>query len=63
MGRTCSSRGGEEEEEEENKKKNAYSVFVGEPGGKKPPVTPRRGWEDNIKIDLRNIGWGDMDEY
>jgi hypothetical protein len=34
---------------------------VGKPEGKRPLETPRCGWEDNIKIDLREIGWGDMD--
>jgi hypothetical protein len=28
---------------------------------KRPIGTPRRRWEDNIKMDLREIGWGDMD--
>jgi hypothetical protein len=29
--------------------------------GKRPLKRPRRGWEDNIKMDLREIGWGGMD--
>jgi hypothetical protein len=33
----------------------------GEPEGKKPLGTPKRRWEDNIKMDLREIGWGGMD--
>jgi hypothetical protein len=33
---------------------------VGKPEGKKPPRGPRRTWEDNIKMCLREIGWGDM---
>jgi hypothetical protein len=32
------------------------SVLVGRPKGKRPLVRPRRVWEDNIKIDLREIG-------
>jgi hypothetical protein len=28
---------------------------------KRPLGRPRRRWEDNIKMDLREIGWGDMD--
>jgi hypothetical protein len=34
---------------------------VGKPEGKRPLGRPRLGWEDNIKIDLREIGWADMD--
>jgi hypothetical protein len=40
-------------------KRNAYRILVGKPEGKKP--IPRCRWEDNIKMDLREIGWGDMD--
>jgi hypothetical protein len=29
--------------------------------GKRPLGRPRRKWEDNIKTDLREIGWGGMD--
>jgi hypothetical protein len=32
--------------------------LVGRPGGKRPLERPRRRWEDNIKIDLREI-WTD----
>jgi hypothetical protein len=31
---------------------------VGKPGGKRPLGRPRRWWEDGIRIDLREIGWG-----
>jgi hypothetical protein len=34
---------------------------VGKPGGKSPLVRPRRGWVDNIKMDLQDIAWGGMD--
>jgi hypothetical protein len=34
---------------------------VGEPEGKRPLGRPRRRWEDNIKIDIREIGRGGMD--
>jgi hypothetical protein len=40
---------------------NAYRLSVGKPEGKRPVRRPRRMWEDNIKMDLREIGWGDMD--
>jgi hypothetical protein len=35
--------------------------LVGKPEGKRPQGRPRRRWVDNIKIDLRKIGWGGMD--
>jgi hypothetical protein len=34
---------------------------VGKPEGKGPLEITRRRWEDNIKMDLREIGWGGMD--
>jgi hypothetical protein len=34
---------------------------VGKPEGKRPLGRPRCRWVDNIKIDLREIGWDDMD--
>jgi hypothetical protein len=42
-------------------KRNAYRILVGKPEGKRPPGRPRRRWVDNIKIDLREIGWDGMD--
>jgi hypothetical protein len=36
--------------------RNVYRVLVGKPEGKKPPGSPRRRWEDRIRIELRNIG-------
>jgi hypothetical protein len=41
--------------------RNAYRILVGMPEGKTPLGRPRRRWEDNIKMDLREIGWGGMD--
>jgi hypothetical protein len=38
-----------------------YRVLVGEPEGKRPLGRPRCRWEDNIKIDLQEIGCGVMD--
>jgi hypothetical protein len=38
-------------------KRNAYSILVGKPEGKTPLGRPRRRWMDNIKMDLREIGW------
>jgi hypothetical protein len=42
-------------------KRNAYRILVGKSEEKKPLGRPRRRWVDNIKMDLREIGWGDMD--
>jgi hypothetical protein len=42
-------------------KRNAYRLLVGKLEGKRPLGSPRRRWEDNIRIDLREIGWGGMD--
>jgi hypothetical protein len=41
--------------------RGAYSILVGSPEGRRPLGRPRRRWEDNIKMDLREIGFGDMD--
>jgi hypothetical protein len=35
-----------------------YMVLVGKPKGKRKLGRPRRRWEDNIKMDLQEIGWG-----
>ena len=35
-----------------------YSVWVGKPEEGKPLGSPSRTWEDNIKIDVREVGWG-----
>ena len=35
-----------------------YRVLVGKPEGKRPPGRPRRRWEDNIKMDLQEVGFG-----
>jgi hypothetical protein len=42
-------------------KRNAYRILVGEPEGKRLRGRPRRRLVDNIKSDLRQIGWGGMD--
>jgi hypothetical protein len=42
-------------------KRNAYRILVGNLEGKRPLGRPRRRWGDNIKIDLREIGWVGMD--
>jgi hypothetical protein len=42
-------------------KSNAYGILVGKSEGKRPLGRQRRKWVDNIKIDLREIGWDGMD--
>jgi hypothetical protein len=42
-------------------KRGAYRVLVERPEGKKPLGKPRRRWEDNIKKDLQEVIWGDLD--
>jgi hypothetical protein len=41
-------------------KRNEYRI-LGKPEGKRPLGRSRRRWVDNIKMDLREIGWGGMD--
>jgi hypothetical protein len=52
MGGACSTNG---------EKRNAYRILVGEPEGMRPLGSPRRRWVDNIKMDLREIGWDGVD--
>jgi hypothetical protein len=40
--------------------RGAYIILVGRPEGRRPLGRPRRRWEDNIKMDLREIGFGDV---
>jgi len=42
-------------------RRGAYSVLVGKPEGERPLGRPRCRWEDNIKIDLQEVGYGGMD--
>jgi hypothetical protein len=42
------------------KNRNAYRILVGKPERKGPLGRHRHRWEDNIKINLREIGWGGM---
>jgi hypothetical protein len=43
------------------KKTNAYRVLVRKREGKRPLRKPRHGLEDNVKTELREIGWGGID--
>ena len=54
MGGTCSTYGGGE-------RRGAYRVLVGKPEGKSEFRRPRNIWENNIKMDLQEVGWGTMD--
>jgi hypothetical protein len=42
-------------------KRNEYRLLVGKPEVKKPLGRPRRSWVDNIRMDLGELGWGDVD--
>jgi hypothetical protein len=42
-------------------KRNAYTLLVGKPEGKRPLGRPRRRWVDNIRTDLGEEGWGNVD--
>jgi hypothetical protein len=52
MGGECGAHGGVE---------GAYNILVRRPEGRRPLGRPRRRWEDNIKMDHREIGFGDVD--
>ena len=41
--------------------RGVYRIFVGKSVGKRPLERPRRRWEDNIKMDLQEVGCGVMD--
>jgi hypothetical protein len=42
-------------------KRNGYRLLVGKPEGKRPLGRQRCGWVDNIRMDLGEVGWGDVD--
>jgi hypothetical protein len=42
-------------------KRKAYRLLVGKPEGRRPLGRPRRRWLDNIRTDLVEVGWGDVD--
>ena len=41
--------------------RGVYRVLVGNTEGRRPLERPRRRWEDNIKMDLQEVGYGGMD--
>jgi hypothetical protein len=52
MGKECNMHG---------EKRNSYKVLMGKPKGKRPLGSLIRRRDDNIKMDLREIGWSGMD--
>jgi hypothetical protein len=42
-------------------KKKVYKVLVGKPEGKRPLERPRRRWEDGVRMDFTEIGWGSVE--
>jgi hypothetical protein len=42
-------------------RRGAYRALVGKPEGRRPHGRPRHRWEDNIKMDLREVGCGGTD--
>jgi hypothetical protein len=51
MGGACSTYG---------EKRDAYRILVGRPDRRRQLGRPRRRWEDNIKMDLQEVGWVGM---
>jgi hypothetical protein len=41
--------------------RNVYRVLMGKPEGKRPLGRPRHRWEDGIRMDIRESGWGSVD--
>jgi len=41
--------------------RGVYKILVGKPEGKRPLERPRLRWEDNINVDLQEVGCGGMD--
>jgi hypothetical protein len=41
-------------------KRNVYRLLVGKPEGARPLVRPRRRRVDNLRMDLGEVGWGDV---
>jgi hypothetical protein len=52
MGGPCSTKG---------KERNAHRLLVEKPEGKRPLGSPRRRRVDNIRMNLEEVGWGDLD--
>jgi hypothetical protein len=52
MGRACGTHG---------EVRNAYKILVGKPEGKRSLGRPRHRWEDNIRVDIKEIWWDGVD--
>jgi hypothetical protein len=52
MGGVCSTNG---------EKRSSYRILVGDPDGKRQLRRRRSKWLDIIKMEFRELGWGDMD--
>jgi hypothetical protein len=52
MGGSCSTN---------REERNAYRLLEGKQEGRRPLGRPRRRWVDNIRMDLGEVGWGDVD--
>jgi hypothetical protein len=44
-------------------KRNAYRLLLGKPAGRRPLGRPRRRWLGNIRMDLVEVGWGDVNWF
>jgi hypothetical protein len=44
-------------------RRGVYRVLVGRPEGRRSLGRPRHIWEDNIKMDLQEVGWEGMDRF
>jgi hypothetical protein len=44
-------------------KRKGYRLLVGKPEGKRSLGRPRRRWVDNIRMDLGEVGWDDVDWF
>jgi hypothetical protein len=45
----------------ERRGRNVYRIFMGNFEGKRPLERPKRRWEDGIRMDLRETGWGSIE--
>jgi hypothetical protein len=43
------------------KLRNAYKILIGKPEGKRPPGGPKCKWDNNIRMDLMEVGWEFVD--
>jgi hypothetical protein len=40
--------------------RDAYGIVMGRAEGNRPLGRPRHGWQDNTKLDFKEVGWQDM---